>query len=267
MLKLIKYEFRKSLTSFLTMLGLTAALEAYFLIALKTRQEDQLLIALALLVLCVYAAAVYVFVRGVVSYAGELKSRSAYLVFMTPNTTLKIMGSKFLYTFVNGLMMMAIFLALAALDGSLAIKEFNEYETFWGAINRVLTLYGIHVDQAALGTAAVMGYMLLSLLSVIALSYLAITLSHTLFRNKKWRSWAALAIFLALNYFIRRLNGLFPSAMDQLIVYSDAMDTELALATMGNVLHDLIPAALISVATVILSLFGCAWMLDWKVSL
>jgi len=267
MFKLLKYEFRKSLTSLLTMLGLTAALEAYFLISLGTRQEDHLLIAMALLMLCVYAVAVYVFVRGVVSYSGELKSRSAYLVFMTPNSTLKIMGSKFLYTFVNGLMMMAIFLALAALDGSLALHEFGEYEAFWGAANRFLTLYGIHVDQAVLGAVAVMGYMLLSLLSTIALAYLAITLSHTLFHNKKWRSWAALAIFLALNYLIGRLNALFPSAMDQLIVYSNAGDTALALATLGDVLRSLIPAAAISVAAVVASLFGCAWMLDRKVSL
>ena len=34
MLKLVKYEFRKSLTALMTLLGLTAGLEAYFLAAL-----------------------------------------------------------------------------------------------------------------------------------------------------------------------------------------------------------------------------------------
>ena len=39
---------------------------------------------------------------------------------------------------------------------------------------------------------------LLSLLTFFAMAYFAITLSHTLFRDKKWRTWVALLIFVGV---------------------------------------------------------------------
>ena len=40
MLKLLKYEFRKNLTGILVMLGITAALEGYFLYGVYIKPED-----------------------------------------------------------------------------------------------------------------------------------------------------------------------------------------------------------------------------------
>ena len=66
---------------------------------------EHVVIAAGLMMFASYGAAVYIFVRGVASYASELKAKSAYLIFMTPNSGLKIMGSKYLYTFVNGILL------------------------------------------------------------------------------------------------------------------------------------------------------------------
>ena len=258
MLKLVKYEFRKSLTSLMTLLGLTAGLEAYFLTALFLDKENHLLIAMLLMMLCAYAVAVYVFVRGVTSYSGELKSRSAYLIFMTPNSTRKIMGSKFLYTFVNGLLFTALYGALGLLDLNLGLHRYNEYEAFWGAARNILQAYGVHVDQIILG-----------LLAVIALAYLAITLSHTLLRDRKGRGLVAVLIFFLLNWLVSWVSGLFPSALDLLVVYDGEMTevTGQVIATSREILMSMLPAALISLGVILLSWLGCAWMLERKVSL
>ena len=258
MLKLVKYEFRKSLTALMTLLGLTAGLEAYFLAALFLDKENHLFIAMLLMMLCAYAVAVYVFVRGVTSYSGELKSRSAYLIFMTPNSTLKIMGSKFLYTFVNGLLFAALYGGLGLLDMNLFLRRYHRYEAFWGAARNFLTAYGVHVDQIALG-----------LLAVIALAYLAITLSHTLLRDRKGRGLVALLIFFLLNWLVNWFSGLFPSALDLLVVYDGDMAqvTGQVIATSREVLLSMLPAALISLGVIVLSWLGCAWMLERKVSL
>lgn len=99
MWKLLKYEFRRARTSLLTVLGVIAVLEMYFLISLGVDHMEHVFIAALLMMFATYGAAVYIFVRGVASYASELKAKSAYLIFMTPNSGLKIMGSKYLYTF------------------------------------------------------------------------------------------------------------------------------------------------------------------------
>lgn len=104
MWKLLKYEFRRARTSLLTVLGVIAVLEMYFLISLGVDHMEHVVIAAVLMMFASYGAAVYIFVRGVASYASELKAKSAYLIFMTPNSGLKIMGSKYLYTFVNGIL-------------------------------------------------------------------------------------------------------------------------------------------------------------------
>ncbi|MGN1021183.1 MAG: hypothetical protein ACI4O7_12520 [Aristaeellaceae bacterium] len=269
MLKLVKYEFRKSLTALVTLLGVTAGLEAYFLAALYLDEENHLLMAMMLMILCAYAVAIYVFVRGVTSYSGELKSRSAYLIFMTPHSTRKIVGSKFLYTFVNGLLFAALYGALGLLDLNLGLHRYNEYEAFWGAARNFLAAYGVHVDQIILGLLAGTAYIFLSLLAVIALAYLAITLSHTLLRDRKGRGLVALLFFFLLNWLVSWISGLFPSALDLLVIYDGELAevTGQAIATTREVLLCMLPATLISLGVIILSWLGCAWMLERKISL
>ena len=108
----------------------------------------------------------------------------------------------------------------------------------------------------------------------MALSYLAITLSHTLFRDKKGRGFVALLIFIALNWLGRWLYGLLPNVMDSLVyvdttVYnrmSGQAETSTVLR-LTDVLLGMLPQGGVSLGVILVSLFGCAWMLDRKVSL
>ena len=68
MLKLVKYEFRKARSALLALLGIAAVLEVYFLASLYSNHEDNMVVAGVLLFFCAYAAAIFVFVRGVTSY-------------------------------------------------------------------------------------------------------------------------------------------------------------------------------------------------------
>ena len=79
MWKLLKYEFRRARTSLLTVLGVIAVLEMYFLISLGVDHMEHVVIAAVLMMFASYGAAVYIFVRGVASYASELKAKSAYV--------------------------------------------------------------------------------------------------------------------------------------------------------------------------------------------
>ena len=274
--KLLKYEFRKGLTGMLIMLGVTAALEGYFLYGLYINAEDgwHAAIAAMLLVFMTMAMSVFVLIRGVTSYSGELKSRSAYLVFMTPHSTRKIVASKFLYTFVLGLLMAAIYGALGLMDIGLLLHEFGELEEVLSTINDAMAQLGFHLEQYIF--AAILGLLMVMLyaLSFCAAAYLAVTISHTLFRDKSWRWLAALGLFWLLMQGVSAVYGLFPSPFDALVYQtapglanvSAAYDIKLT-PELRDLLPALAPHALTSVCVILASLFGCAWMLEKKVSL
>lgn len=270
MLKLLKYEFRKSLTSLLALFGVAGALEVYFLGAMALDNGDHMAYAAMLLAICVYAVFIYVLVRGVSSYAAELKQKSAYLIFMTPHSGLKIMASKYLYTLVNCLLLGAICVALCVLDVTLIFSHNGEMETLIQVAKRLLAAAGIYMDQIGLFIVSMSIYSLLSLLSFFAVAYLAITLSHTLFRDKKWRGAAAFGLFVLLNFVISKLNGLFPSPAEKLVMIELGAQGEITTQTvqsLNELLVLMIPSGCISLGVVLLSLFGCGWMLDQKVSL
>lgn len=276
MLKLLKYEFRKGLTALLIMLGVTAALEAYFLYGLYINAEDGWHAALAasLLMIMTFAMSVFVMVRGVTSYSGELKSRSAYLIFMTPHSTLKIVASKFLYTFVLGVLMAALYGALGLLDIGLLLEEFGELEEVIAVINESMAELGFHLNQYVFAVVLGLLMVLLYALSFCAAAYLAVTLSHTLFRDKGWRWLVALGFFWLIMQGMSALYGLFPSPFDKLVTQTApglgviAANYSIHLTpTFSELLPALLPHALASLGMILASLFGCAWMLEKKVSL
>jgi len=276
MLKLLKYEFRKALTSLIILLSVTAGLEAYFLASLYTKQEIPLVISCFLLLLATYAVAIFAFIRGVTTYSGEMKSRSAYLIFMTPNSGLKIMASKYLYTFLNGLLFAALYLAMGVMDIGLLLGEMGDIQEFMETLKDALMQmgFGVRFDQIALAVIAFGLYFFLQVLSLISLAYMAITLSHTLFRDKKWRWLAAIALFMLLYWLLGRINGLLPNVYEEMTYVEPALSMQIQekygfTSGMGltDVLVALLPQAGVSLAVILLSLFGCAWMLDRKVSL
>lgn len=276
MLKLIKYEFRKALTAILIMLGITAAAQGYFLAGLYVLEdwENHSIIAAMLLMFASFAAYIFVLVRGVVSYSGELKSRTGYLLFMTPHSTRKIMASKFLFTLILCAIFGGLYAVLGLLDFRLLLEKLGEYEDFILELNTMLTELGVHTDQIVFGAVFTVVYMALSMLSFFAVAYLAITLSHTFFRDKKWRWVMALVFYLVINYAISFVSSLFPMVYTALNVMDAAGTAKITAAynidttpDFSELLVYIVPQTLVSLATILGSLFGCAWMLEKKISL
>ena len=280
MLNLLKYEFRKALTAMLILLGGTLAAEAYFLYGLRVMEEKPEHLAISMLVLLLLSLVVYIFVlvRGVASYSGELKSRSSYLIFMTPNSTRKIMASKFLFTLILCIIFGGLFALIGFVDFRMLLEAAGEYEEFIEALNDMLMAMGVHTDQLIVGIVFTVILMGLSMLSFFAVAYLAITLSHTLFRDKKWRWVMALIFYFVISYALNTISTLFPMMYTSLQIYTGPAVMYTAEGEMvipepdyaelfRTMFTFLLPQAVISLLTIVGSLFGCAWMLEKKVSL
>ncbi len=276
MLKLLKYELRKARTPILILFGLTAVAEAYYLAGLYLLDENEAHVPIALLLMLglAMAAWIVVLVRGVTSYSGELKSRRAYLIFMTPHSTRKIMASKFLFTLLLSAIVCVTGGLLCVVDFRLLLSRLGAYEEFIADLNEALTELGVHMDQILLAGLFTLIYGALSFLSFFAIAYLAVTLSHTFFRDKSWRWVMAVVFFMAINYGIGKLNNAFPAVYSALN-YTDAPGIANIIAAydlettqdFSELLIYLVPQSLVSLGAILVSLFGCAFMLEKKISL
>lgn len=277
MLKLIKYELRKVRTPLIVLLVITLALQGYFLYGLQGVEDPDnfhALVAAVGLMLCAYGAVITLLVFSVTSYSKELRDRSAYLIFMTPNSGVKIMASKLLFTTVLAIFFAAMYLGLGVLDLGLLANAFGELEEMVTELQALLLEYGIHVEQIVYGAVAVALYVLLSILSFASLTYVAVTLSNTLFRDRKWRGVVTLAIFFGLNWLLSKVSGMLPSALNELVVVENAGAAKISAyyglqttPTFEDILRAMLPSAGLSLAVVVASMLGCGWMLDKKVSL
>lgn len=269
MLKLLKYEFRRSRTAMLTLIGIIVLLEVFFVVSLEMNREDLMALGIGLLGLASLAALAFILIRGVTSFSSEMKSKSAYLLFMTPNSGMKIMASKYIYTFFNGLLLCCLCGVLVVGDYMMVMSERLDLKLMLHYLDKTLAEYGISVNQLLLYAAFYLMMVLLSILSFCAVAYFATTLSHTCFRDKKWRGFASVLIFLLVYAGLMQLQSLLPDPLLQVMepTYLSETAVPVPVSDLSALMRFMVPRLALEGAEVILSLLGCGWMLNKKVSL
>ena len=131
MLKLSKYEFRKN-RNFLLVIGIVfALLEIYFLAGIFMKDSGNSARALVFLFICAVVCFFSVFILAISNYSKELNSKSSYLIFMTPNTSLNIIFSKMFTILIIGLVSMTIICVTGYIDWKLLCQTFPEEDVLW----------------------------------------------------------------------------------------------------------------------------------------
>lgn len=216
MLKLMKYEFRKTRTTLLVMLAALVVLEAGFLVGYARDSYRLTGICLGLLTALVFAVYTYILIAGIVSYNRELNDKTGYMVFMAPVGPWGIVASKLLFTIVAALAVTALFGAAAYLDYSMVFKKIEGGGNLYQQLDFTFTMFtGSMGDQITLTkliliVAFEVGTVLISVILTMCTAFLAITLSATLLQNKKGflRMLVSVVLFFALNYVTSRVSGL-----------------------------------------------------------
>ena len=208
MLKLIKYEFRRSRTSLMAMLG--AALALYLAAPLGAMMDREGLMGVSLFGLMFYcfAAYVYVLIRGVSAYSGELSTRSGYMMLMVPRSTLSIVLAKLLFTLCFAIVMLAV--CVLACMGSAAI--FMD-EVFDGrGLVPMVPCVALDVGSAlsALGFFCLYAVVsaLISVISVVSMGYLSATLSAAIAARGKGAKLLSAFLFLVLLILVGKVSTL-----------------------------------------------------------
>ncbi|MBR3109326.1 MAG: hypothetical protein IKH30_19395 [Clostridia bacterium] len=204
MLKLMKYEFRKTWLTKLVLLGITAALEVLFLVSLYANFEDTLVIAIGLLTMAASLGVLVIGLESVLTLHRDMNTKQSYMLFMTPNSSYKILGAKVLECSLSILVTGAFFFALGALDISLLFAEDGGLNQIWDMIQDVLQNIMIAGHTLTIDTptmAAVVFNLLTAWILAVTTAYLADVVSSALLNGKKFNGLLSFALFMLLTWF------------------------------------------------------------------
>ena len=208
MLKLIKYEFRRSRTSLMAMLG--AAFALYLAAPLGAMMERDGLMSISMFGLMFYCfvAYVYVLIRGVSAYSGELSTRSGYLMLMTPRSTLSIVLSKLLFTLCFAIVMLAV--CILACFGSATIFMDEVFDVRGMIPMLKYFAQSMEIDLSALGFFCLYAVvsLLISVISVVSMGYLSATLSAAIAARGKGAKLLSAVLFLVLLILVGKVSTL-----------------------------------------------------------
>ena len=245
MLKLMKYELRKTAFSKLVLLVITAVAEIAFLIGVFWKKDNILAMGIIFLVMCTIFGVIYIGIESVNVLHHDLNTKQSYMLFLTPHSSYEILGAKVLENGISILVTGIFFVLVAALDFTVATA-------YIGGVKEVMDMLKSFLDVSMRITVDPVQMMFVFFTALagwivyIVNADLAVILSATVLAGKKASGLAAFVIFLILSW-------LFGTGMDHLPELSD-MDLQYALY---------IAAAL--VIAILVYLFS-GWIMEKKLS-
>ena len=224
MLRLLKYEFRKTLFPKMVLLALLVIFEGIFLYGYWTGSDSTTTLGLSLFLFTFLCGLLAIGIISLVTLHKDMNTRQGYMLFMTPNSTYRILGAK---VAENGLSMLgigAVGLVLCLLDFSLIKQELKFITTF-------LENFGIGLTPTFPHLAALLAYIICSILCSVTTAYLADVISSSLLNGQKGNMVITFALFALLNFGIQKIMGLVPSSLGIVTVFLLQSAIALVLAT------------------------------------
>lgn len=202
--KLMKYELRKRLMSKILVLVVVAVLEVLFVLGLYLEKDNWLRMASVLLVAVGFIGLFYFSFESVVTFSNDLRTKQSYMLFLTPRNMFQVVGAKIAVTVIQIFGSGLAFAGIAIGDIALVCSKNGEMQEFLDAVKAFIkALTGSEIRLTEIGYVILM--VLVTWLLLITMAMFAITLSTTLFANKKYKGFISVLIFFALEYVIGKI--------------------------------------------------------------
>lgn len=263
MLKSMKYEFRKN-AFVLTIIGVVFVIaEIMFLIGTGFDNEKLFGIGLFVLLLLGFVGSAYIMINGVNAYSRDLKDKSGYLVFMAPISTYKIIGAKLLMIFVEILVFSIVSFLAAVVDIFFFVRVQTDV-TMDEILEGLSFFFQMPKSDLYMQIAVIVAFVfsaLLALYMIVTLAYLSISLSATVFQNKRGKGLVSFLVFIALGILLSYIGNMIPNLK---ITYpEDYQLVQIYLTSFANNL----PSYAYMLAVCAASYIGTVKLLDKQISL
>ena len=200
MLKLMKYEFRKTMFSKLVLLAVTGLAEILFLTGVFLEWDKGLAIGMVGLLLCTVIGIFYIGLESLIVFHRDLNTKQSYMLFLTPRNSYQVLGSKILengiYIFLAG----AFFAVLAAVDVTVAVLYIGGLQEFLDLLKQLSFTWDVEINISRVEILMAFLSSLASWLMMIVTGYLAIVLSATVLAGKRFSGFVSFLLYIALTW-------------------------------------------------------------------
>lgn len=211
MLKLMKYEMRKTMVVKLVLFGLAVVVEAFFLSMLSKGNPEKEGIAITLLVLLGLFGIIFMGVQSILTLHRDMNTRQGYMLFMTPNSSYRILGAKLLEAALATVIAAAFFFALGYLDVRLLLSQNQSVDETLSFLKEIVTSMESSIKFDLQGILRFVIVMLCSWLYTLSLGYLASVLGSSLLNGKRGGMLICFLLFVALDYVVSKAMGFIPN--------------------------------------------------------
>ena len=279
---LLKYEFRRSRTIFLGIIGVTLLIELLYLIGWCF--EINILLAIGLIggFLCIAFGAMAILLYGVIMFNDDISKKPGYLLFSTPRSAAQIVGSKLLMTLFALLGITILFSLLVSLDVFLALQRRGT------SIVAVLSMFDASITENGLksvmfnaynflGMAMYLLNTVISFVFNVITAYVVIVLLKTIMGNQKGRTILGVILWFAIINAFSMLGGLFTTHLasglnnEGKIMFTQESGLS-STVFIGDLLHTVfspaiyLPTMLLCIAGSVAGYLLTVWMMEKKLS-
>lgn len=172
----MKYEFRKSASSKLILLVLTAVFELAFLGGVFFKGYNLMGTGMMFLILCAFFGVFYIGLEGIMTLYRDLNSKQSYMLFLTPKSSYEILGAKILENGISILMAGAFFIVLAVFDLTVATLCIGGAKELIDSIRQIMD---IRLNIKIVSDAVILSVFasLVSWISIVVIADMAVILS------------------------------------------------------------------------------------------
>lgn len=203
--KLIKYEFRKSWMVKAIILAFTAIFEVMFLVGAISGNDD---VALSSAVFLTFITICSIFIIGVLSIFilhKDLNTKQSYMLFMTPNSTFKILGAKIIENFGSILLFSAMFLLIGIGDITMWVAKSEGVKDMFNITNAILGEFGEDYQLDFFNVAISSAEQIVSWVFTIMVGFFAVVLSASFLNGRKFNGFISFIVFLVVTYIIEKI--------------------------------------------------------------
>ena len=202
MIKLMKYELRKTLFVKLIVLAATALAEIVFLIGVLGDRERMTGTGIVLLTMLAMGGIMVIGLASVVTLHRDVSTKQSYMLFMTPNSSYSILGAKMLENGLSILLTGACFFALGALDITLLFAHEKRLDALWNTIRQFLEQFNEQITLDLPTMLSLAANMICSWISTVTAMYLGVVIANALLKGKRFSGFVSFLVIIALLWLI-----------------------------------------------------------------
>lgn len=219
MLKLMKYEFRKTMFSKTILLVITAVAELAYLAGVFLKWENGMGLGIGGLALCGIIGIFYIGVESLIVFQRDLNTKQSYMLFLTPRNSYQILGAKILENGISIFITGAFFAVLAVVDFSIGILYIGGLKEFLDVVAQAARYISIEIQIEPGQMLLFFVSMLTSWLMMIVIGNLAIVLSATVFAGRKFSGIVSFLLYMVITWGAGRVLDLISAPLSGDMVY------------------------------------------------